>query len=99
MKLIEAAFEVDLGDPVKRPAVVNVYALASGGVELVEFAGEQHRSRPFTFQAAQGLAGFEVDNLDGPVGGSSREPPLPSSVHRHVIEASLNIGQGNCVEE
>jgi hypothetical protein len=60
---------------------------------------EPHRSRPLTSQAAHRFAGLQIDNLDGSVGWSSREKPLLPRVHRHVVEASLNIGQRNSVEQ
>src|SRR5260370_42360558 len=91
LEFIEAALQIDLGYEVERLAVVDVNALAAGGIELIEFGSEPHSGRRLPIQASQGLAGLQIHNLKGFVSGSGRKEQLVPGVHRHVIEAPLNV--------
>src|SRR5260370_6868079 len=96
MEVMGGGMEYKLGYGGGRLGVVDVNALAAGGIELIEFGSEPHSGRRLPIQASQGLAGLQIHNLKGFVSGSGRKEQLVPGVHRHVIEAPSNAPEPLC---
>src|SRR6266567_6442431 len=95
LQFVQDALEINTGNQLKCLAVVNVYALAARDVELIELGSESGGCRPFPRQAAPHMAGAKVYNFENMVGGRRSEQPLMFGIHRHVVEAALNVGQSD----
>jgi hypothetical protein len=94
LQLVQSALEIDAGYLVKSLAVINDYALSPCDIELIEFRCIADRRRPISFEAPEGLAGAEINDLNGIVGGRSCEQPLMLRIHRHMVEPSLKVREG-----